>query len=155
MIQNHEFYMNKAYQEALRAFDNGEVPVGAVIIGPSGTLCGRGANSMERLQDATAHAEILAIGAAAQSLGSWRLNDCTLYVTLEPCMMCLGAILNSRISTIVFGATDPRLGAVVTHPFASTAQGAYNTFPAVASGVLGMESSALLKSFFQNLRKKS
>lgn len=147
--------MNKAYQEALRAFDDGEVPVGAVIINPSGTIIGRGSNSMERLQDATAHAEILAIGAAARSMGTWRLNDCALFVTLEPCLMCLGAILNSRIGTIVYATSDPRLGAVNTHPFASVAQDAYHAFPEVRSGILADESSSLLKSFFQNLRKKS
>jgi tRNA(adenine34) deaminase len=153
-VADHGFYMRKAYQEALKALDDGEVPVGAVIVNEVGSIIGRGANSMERLKDATAHAEIIAIGAASQHQPSWRLNGCTLYATLEPCLMCLGAILNSRLSTIVYGTTDPRLGAVDTHPVKAMAEGSYRVFPAVVSGVMAAESSALLKSFFQRLREK-
>lgn len=154
MMPEHGFLMAKAYQEALKAFDDGEVPVGAVIVNPDGAVIGRGANGMERLKDATAHAEIIAIGAAAQDMPSWRLNGCTLYVTLEPCIMCLGAILNSRISMIVYGARDPRLGALDTRLHRPLLEDAYNNFPEVVGGVMAEESSALLKSMFRRLREK-
>lgn len=155
MDNSPEYYMERAYQEALRAFDEGEVPVGAVVAGPGGSIIGRGSNAVERLRDATAHAEILAIGAAAAHQESWRLNDCTLYVTLEPCTMCLGAILNCRLCGVIYGASDPRLGAVDTHPIAYHARAAYRTFPTIASGVLAEQCSELLTAFFRQLRKKS
>ncbi|MBD3242805.1 MAG: tRNA-specific adenosine deaminase [Chitinivibrionales bacterium] len=145
-------YMERAYQEALRAFDEGEVPVGAVVTGPSGAIIGRGRNAVERLSDATAHAEILAIGAAAQRMETWRLNGCTLYVTLEPCMMCLGALLASRVDRIVYATTDPRLGAVDTFPHRDQILASYRTFPVIESGVMQQECSELLKSFFRTLR---
>jgi tRNA(adenine34) deaminase len=146
--------MNLAYQEALKAFDEGEVPVGAVII-KEDKLLGRGYNRIESLSDATAHAEILAIGAAAAATGTWRLDGCTLYVTLEPCLMCLGAILQSRISSIVFAASDPRLGAIISSRYDAQARGAYGRFPSCESGIMAEESSSLLKSFFEKLRKKN
>ena len=105
-----ERWMFEALKEAWKAFDAKEVPVGAVIV-HEGQIVGRGSNQVELLQDATAHAEMLAIGAAAQALGGWRLEKCTLYSTLEPCCMCAGAILLSRCSRIVWGAPDVRLGA--------------------------------------------
>ncbi len=145
--------MERAYQEALRAFDEGEVPVGAVVAGPSGAIIGRGRNAVERLNDATAHAEILAIGAAAQRMETWRLNGCTLYVTLEPCMMCLGALLASRIDRIVYGTADPRLGAVDTYPHREQILASYRVFPVVESGVMQRECAELLKSFFRTLRE--
>jgi tRNA(adenine34) deaminase len=146
--------MEKARQEALGAFDDGEVPIGAVIVDSQGSIIARGANSMERLNDATAHAEILAIGAAASKMGSWRLNECQLYVTVEPCLMCLGAILNSRIGVVVYGAADKRMGAIDSFYFRQEAQRAYRWFPQVISGVLAQESAELLGAFFEKIRKK-
>ena len=103
-------FMVEALKEAWEAFDAGEVPVGAVVV-HEGQIIGRGHNQVELLQDATAHAEMLAIGAGAQALGGWRLEGCTLYTTLEPCCMCAGAVLLSRLSRVVWGAPDIRLGA--------------------------------------------
>jgi len=153
--QDAIYYMNRAYQEAAAAFDEGEVPVGAVITGPEGTIIGRGRNSVERLADATAHAEILAIGAAAQHQKTWRLNGCTLYVTLEPCLMCLGAILVSRLDRVVYAAPDPRLGAIDTHSYRQQALDSYRVFPTIESGIMADECGKLLKSFFQRLREKN
>jgi len=154
MELDHNHYMTAAYQEALRAYDDGEVPVGAVVVSQGGTVLGRGSNSMERLKDATAHAEILAIGAAGQKMASWRLNGCVLYVTLEPCLMCLGAIIASRLDSIVYGARDPRLGAVCTHEYRKTAENAYHTYPHIIEGIMAAECGSLLTSFFKDLRKK-
>lgn len=150
----HEFYMNLAYQEALKAYDEGEVPVGAIIV-RQGTILGRGYNRIEACNDATAHAEIIAIGAASTSLSTWRLNDCTMYVTLEPCLMCLGAILQSRIDTIVYGACDNRFGALVTNNHCDLAQTAYSRFPAVIGDIMLEECRGLIQSFFQKIRKKN
>jgi len=155
MQYDAHFYMQKAYQEAVRACDEGEVPVGAVVVSENGRILGRGYNSMERLNDATAHAEILALGAASNSLGSWRLEKCTIFVTLEPCLMCLGAILNSRISKIVYGAQDRGMGAIDSFFFEQEALRAYKRYPEVISGVMEYECSALLKNFFSKIRKKS
>jgi len=149
----HQFFMNAAYQEALKAFDDGDVPVGAVIV-HDGRIIGRGYNRMEKCLDASAHAEILAIGAASTSVQSWRLAGCSLYVTLEPCLMCLGAILQSRIETIVYAAADPRLGAVDTFFHRQEIERAYRYFPKVITGVMKDECTALLKSFFNLVRDK-
>jgi tRNA(adenine34) deaminase len=148
----HEYFMGAAYQEALRAFDEGEVPVGAVVA-LDGRIIGRGYNRIEALGDATAHAEIIAITAASGHVGGWRLNGCTLYVTLEPCLMCLGAILQSRVSAVVYGAKDGRLGGIDTHKHREEAEKAYRAFPQVTSGVMETESADLLKAFFKKLRE--
>jgi tRNA(adenine34) deaminase len=153
-MKNHDRFMHLAYQEALKALDEGEVPVGAVIV-KDGRILGRGYNRIEGLQDATAHAEIVAIGAASSSLGTWRLDGCTLYVTLEPCLMCLGAILQARLETVVYGANDPRLGALSSHPVSGAMAEAYGRFPGVDSGIMADQSLKLLQSFFERLRKKS
>jgi tRNA(adenine34) deaminase len=145
--------MNLAYQEALKAADEGEVPVGAVVV-KNGAVLGRGYNRIERLADATAHAEIIALGAAANSIGTWRLDECTLYVTLEPCLMCLGAVMQSRVSVIVYGATDPRAGAVDTFQYRQEIERSYRRFPQVISGIMGSQSGELLKSFFATVRRK-
>ena len=108
-----EQFMAYALREARKAADEGEVPVGAVIV-HEGQIIGRGHNRTESLNDPTAHAEILAIGAAAEAIGDWRLRGTTLYVMLEPCFMCAGAIVLARIDRLVFGATDPRAGACVS-----------------------------------------
>lgn len=149
----HEFIMNLAYQEAIKAYDDGEVPIGAVIVKDE-TIIGRGYNRIEALNDATAHAEIIAISAATSALTTWRLNNCTLYVTLEPCLMCLGAILQSRISTVVYGAKDNRLGAIETYSYKENAERAYSRFPTIVGNILENECSTLLQSFFQKIRKK-
>jgi tRNA(adenine34) deaminase len=147
-------FMNLAYQEAMKAFDEGEVPVGAVIA-KDGAILGRGYNRVEQLRDATAHAEIIAIGAAAQSAGSWRLDGCTLYATLEPCAMCLGAIMLSRIGVVVYGAPDPRMGAIDTFNHRPEIERSYRWFPQVTPGIMAPECGGLLTSFFRRLRKKS
>lgn len=154
MDMNHEYFMNLAMRQAELAFDCGEVPVGAVIV-RDGRVIGRGYNKIESLGDATAHAEIIALTAASESVGDWRLDGCALYVTLEPCLMCLGAILQSRISEVIYGAADPRLGAIDTHNYKDIAMGSYHNFPNVISGIMQNESSIMLKDFFRKLRGKS
>jgi len=145
------YFLQAAYQEALKALDEGEVPIGAVIE-KNGSIIGRGYNRIEQLGDATAHAEIIAITAAASSLSTWRLNDCTLYVTLEPCIMCLGALLHSRIGAIVFGAHDPRFGAIDTHCFQAELERSYGFFPEITRGLLATECSRVLSAFFRKVR---
>ncbi len=154
MENDHEFYMNLAFQEALKALDEGEVPIGAVIV-HDGIILGRGYNRMESLQDATAHAEIVAVGAASNSLKTWRLNGCSIYVTLEPCLMCLGALMQARIDQIVFGASDSRFGAVSTHNYRNTIEESYRRYPVIVSGVMEQECKALIQSFFKEIRKKN
>lgn len=149
---DNRFFMNLALQEALKAIDEGEVPVGAVIA-KENTIIGRGYNRIESLNDATAHAEIIAISAAASSIESWRLNECTLYVTMEPCLMCLGAILQSRIEKVVYGIADTRIGALETFQYREEAQRAYGRFPEIEGGVLAEECHNLLKNFFMKIRK--
>ena len=106
-----EEYMTKALELAQCAYDLGEIPVGAIVTAPDGSVIGEGWNLREHMQSPTAHAEILAIEQAAKALGSWRLSGCTLYVTLEPCPMCAGAIMNSRLKRVVYGAFDDKNGA--------------------------------------------
>ena len=148
------YFMSAAYQEALKAFDEGEVPVGAVIE-KNGRIIGRGYNRIERLGDATAHAEIIAISAASTHLEDWRLGGCTLYVTLEPCLMCLGAIMQSRISAIVYGAKDSRAGSIDSFMYRGEVERSYRSFPLVTRGVMAEECGGLLKSFFKTLRNKN
>src|SRR5437773_2287618 len=109
----HEAYMRMAYQEAEAALAENEVPIGAVIVHDERVIASAH-NQREQLRDPTAHAEMIAITQAAEAVGSWRLEDCTLYVTLEPCPMCAGAILQARIPLVVYGATDPKAGAVAS-----------------------------------------
>jgi len=154
MMQNmDERWMQEALAEAERAGEAGEVPVGAVIVA-EGRIVGRGHNQMEGLCDPTAHAEILAITAAANTLKSWRLDGATLYVTLEPCVMCIGALFNARVSRLVFAAHDPKRGAVGSILDLSEEE-RLNHHLEVASGPLKEESSALLKAFFEKLRKSA
>jgi tRNA(adenine34) deaminase len=129
------------------------VPIGAIIV-KDGAVIGRGYNRIEHLCDATAHAEIIAMSAACASLEAWRLNGCTLYVTLEPCLMCLGALLQSRIDAIIYGTADPRLGAIDTRQYRHEAEQAYHWFPQIQSGVLANECRELLQLFFNRIRKK-
>ncbi|MDO5576648.1 MAG: nucleoside deaminase [Fibrobacter sp.] len=150
----HIKFMQIAYQEALKAFDDGEVPVGAIIV-KNEKIIGKGYNRVEKLPDATAHAEIIAISAASSQKNSWRLEDCTLYVTLEPCLMCMGAILQSRIGTIVYGAADKNLGAVDSHYYNQQIEHSFGYFPQVISGVMGAECAHLLSTFFRNIRNQN
>jgi tRNA(adenine34) deaminase len=143
-------WMRWAIREAEKAFEAGEVPVGAVIVSEN-RIIGRAHNQTETLQDPTAHAEMIAISAAANTLGSWRLEGSTLYVTLEPCAMCAGAIVLSRIRRVVFGAFDPKAGACGS--LRNLVQDArLNHRVELTSGVLDAEVSDLMKMFFQNLR---
>jgi len=142
--------MKQALREAEKAFEEDEVPVGAVVV-HEGRVIGRGYNQVERLQDPTAHAEMIALTAAATSLNSRRLEDCTLYVTLEPCPMCAGAIVLSRISTLVFAAFDPKAGACGTL-MNIVVDKRLNHSVHVISGVCDKESEELLKGFFGRVR---
>ncbi|MDD3581211.1 MAG: tRNA adenosine(34) deaminase TadA [Desulfobacca sp.] len=112
--RNSSFYMDEALAEARKAQAAGEVPVGAVLVGPDGEIWGRGYNQPINLADPTAHAEILALREAARQAGNYRLPGTTLYVTIEPCLMCLGAIIHARLQRLVFGAPDPKAGACVS-----------------------------------------
>jgi tRNA(adenine34) deaminase len=152
MATTHEQFMKSALREAEKAALEGEVPVGAVIV-HKGLIIGKGFNQIELLQDPTAHAEILAITAAANHLQSRRLEGCILYVTLEPCPMCAGAIVNARIPTLVFGAFDPKAGACGTL-YTITEDKRLNHTCHVVSGILDRESEELLKGFFRKVRKK-
>ena len=146
-----EKYMRMALREAEKAFDEKEIPIGCVIV-KDGVVIGKGHNQIEMLRDATAHAEILSIGTAASSLENWRLDGCTLYVTLEPCPMCSGAIINSRLKRVVYGARDPKAGCcgTLTDLFALP----FNHHPVIESGLLEDEAQALLRDFFAMLREK-
>ena len=145
-------FMHLALHEATLAGDVGEVPVGAVVV-CDGRVIGRGRNACECLNDATAHAEMIAITAASQALGTWRLEDCTLYVTLEPCPMCMGACLNARVKRVVYGAFEPKAGACGSVVDLRALSG-FNHAIEATSGVLGAESGALLTSFFRALRER-
>ena len=139
--------MQLAIAEAKRALGHDDVPVGAVILGADGSILGRGHNERELLQDPSAHAEMLAIREAAAAVGSWRLLDTTLYVTLEPCAMCAGAIVLARIPTVVFAAPDPKAGAAGS-VLDVLAESALNHRPRVIAGVRAAESATLLRNFF-------
>ena len=148
----HEDYMREALSLAREAAQEGEVPVGCVIV-KDGEIIGRGRNRREELQRTSSHAEMEAIAQANERLRSWRLDGCTLYVTLEPCIMCAGLMHQSRIARCVFGAPDPKAGAVGTLYQVNADERLNHTFE-VTPGVLADECSALLKDFFANKRKK-
>lgn len=151
MLDDNLRYMQYAVREAERAMESGEVPVGCVIV-CDGEVIGKAHNQRETLQDPTAHAEILAITQAAASLGSWRLEGAKLYVTLEPCPMCAGAIVLARIAEVHFGAFDPKAGACGTLMNILT-DTRLNHQPAVFSGLLAEECGALLTGFFRGIRE--
>jgi tRNA(adenine34) deaminase len=144
--------MAVALSEALQALATGDVPVGAIVVGPDGDVVGAGHNEREATGDPTAHAEVMALRAAASATGSWNLSDHTLVVTLEPCVMCAGAILNARIGRVVFGAWDPKAGAAGSVVDLLRDRTLPIRVDEVIGGVLEAECSALLTEFFGNLR---
>lgn len=145
--------MRLAVAEAREAGRKGEVPVGAVVVAGDGSVLSSAHNLRESSADSTAHAEILALRSACAATGGWRLPDASLYVTLEPCAMCMGAAVNARIRRVVFGAEDPRGGALVSN-FGVGAGDELNHRVEFSGGVLGAECAEILESFFRTLRDR-
>ena len=151
-IQDHRGFMQEALAEAAAAQRLGEVPIGAILV-HDGRIVGRGHNLRETSNDPTTHAEMVAIRQAAAELGSWRLLDCSLYVTLEPCVMCMGAIILARIPELIYACRDPRAGAVGSiYDFSKDQR--FNHRVNVIEGVLAEECSELLSGFFRELRAR-
>lgn len=146
------FFMRQALREAQAAFDEEEVPVGAVVV-KENVVVGRGHNQTERLGDPTAHAEILALGAASEHFESWRLIDATLYSTIEPCVMCAGASVMARVRRIVYGAPDPKFGGCVSI-FHIPTDLRLNHRVEVINGVLADDAAELMRQFFVKRRQK-
>jgi tRNA(adenine34) deaminase len=152
-LHSDQYFMGEALRQAARAYEAEEVPVGAVVV-REGRIIARAFNQVEMLKDATAHAEMLALTQAEEAVGDWRLTDCTLYVTKEPCPMCAGAIVHVRLARVVFGVGDPKGGAaggmmnLVQHP-------SLNHRCEIMSGVREAECRALLQTFFGEQRAKS
>ncbi len=152
-LHSDAYFMGEALRQAHRAYEAEEVPVGAVVV-RAGRIIARAFNQVEMLKDATAHAEMLALTQAENALGDWRLTDCVLYVTKEPCPMCAGAIVHTRLARVVFGAFDPKGGAggsamnILQFP-------TLNHRCDVASGILEPECRGLLKAFFEEQRSRS
>jgi len=150
-MQDHEFYMRLALELAQEAGADGETPVGCVVVDPHGAVIGRGRNRREKKKSALAHAEIEAIDEACKRLDDWRLPDCSLYVTLEPCPMCAGAVIMSRVSKVFYGAKDEHTGScgsiinLFMEPYGYSVQ--------VTGGILADECSAILSDFFKKLRE--
>jgi tRNA(adenine34) deaminase len=142
-------FMSKALEQAKKAYEAGEVPVGAVIV-KDGVIIAEGYNMREQKQNALSHAEIECINKACEVLKSWRLDGCELYVTLEPCPMCTGAIINSRIKTVVFGAYDLKAGSMDS--VINLCDYPYNHKPEIYGGIMEDECKEILENFFQNLR---
>lgn len=149
-LQPHDIWMKRALDQAVIAYDHGEVPVGAIVVHGQ-RIIAEAYNQRETLNDPTAHAEMIAITQAAENLGSWRLLDCTLYVTLEPCPMCAGAIVQSRIPCVIYGATDPKGGACDTL-FNITSDIRLNHQATVLGGVMKEDCGAILTQFFREQR---
>jgi tRNA(adenine34) deaminase len=148
-----EYFMALALEQAQRAQASGEVPVGAVLVDGHGQVLGFGANAVIRLSDPTAHAEILALREAAKQIGNYRLVDTTLYVTLEPCAMCLGALFHARVSRIVFGAYDPKTGACGSR-LDLTVPELINFHAQVQGGVMAQQCGHVLTEFFKRKRQE-
>jgi tRNA(adenine34) deaminase len=146
-------FMYSALQEAEKAFEDNEVPVGAVVVFQN-RIIGRGYNQVEKLNDPTAHAEMIALTAASFHLSTWRLSECDIYITLEPCVMCTGALLHSRVKNLYFGAFDPKFGACGSI-YNIAEEGKYNHKIDVYSGIYENESKEILKKFFGNVRLKT
>ncbi len=151
-MEQQEVYMRRALELAKEAAQHGEVPVGCVIV-LDGKIIGEGRNQREEKQSTASHAEMEAIAQANAAVGSWRLSDAELYVTLEPCPMCAGAIINARIGRVWYGARDTAMGAVggVMNLFVEN----FPNRPAVVGGILAEECAGVLRAFFENLREKS
>ena len=148
-----EKYMHRALELARLAFNEGEVPVGAVVVKKTtGEIVGEGRNMREGTKNALAHAELIAIDQACRTLGGWRLPECAIYVTLEPCPMCCGAIINSRIDDVIFGAYDIKSGSAVS--VQKMFELPYNYPPEVTGGMMENECSEILSEFFKQLRQK-
>jgi tRNA(adenine34) deaminase len=145
-----EYFMRLALREAARALDHDDVPIGALVV-REGEVIGSGHNEREVRSDPTAHAEMIALREAARALGSWRVLDAVMYVTLEPCAMCAGAIVLARVPRVVFGATDPKAGAAGS-VFDILAEPRLNHRPRVESGLLAGDSAELLRAFFASRR---
>ena len=150
--KNHKDWMNESIRLAQKAFSEGEVPVGAIVV-KNDKIIGRGYNQRERLKDPTAHAEILAITAASSTLKDWRLPDCTIYVTKEPCPMCAGAIINSRVSNLIFGAYDEKKGCCGSL-YQLCGDRRLDSRTAVKGGVEEDKCTAILQEFFNIKRDK-
>ena len=151
-MKDDAYWMGIALREAKKAGDRGEIPIGAVVV-KDGVAVGRGYNRREGKHDPVAHAEIIAIRQAARKIGNWRLTGATLYVTLEPCLMCMGAILLARIDTVVFGCFDPKAGAAGSlYDLSDDAR--LNHKVSVVAGIRGAECSAILSGFFVALRNE-
>lgn len=149
IMKEDTHFMRRALAQAEKAVERGEVPVGAVVV-KDGTIVGRGWNQPISKKDPTAHAEIVALRTAAKKLGNYRLSGCDLYVTLEPCMMCLGAVVHARVRRLVYGAPDPKSGAVrsvMQFPFQNL-----NHQPDILAGVLAKDCRHLLMNFFKSKR---
>lgn len=150
-MQEQEKFMKEALKEAKKAYQKLEIPVGAVII-KNGKIIGRGHNQKETKFDTTKHAEIIAIQKASKKIGAWRLNDCEMYVTLEPCSMCAGAIINSRIKKVYIGASDEKTGAVGSKLNLFTDY-KFNHTVEFEKGILQSDCEGIIKQFFKDLRK--
>ena len=151
-IPGDAYFMNEALRLARKAFEKEEVPIGAVVV-REGKIIGRAYNQVELLKDATAHAEMLAITQAEAAVGDWRLNDCDLYVTKEPCAMCAGALVHVRMRRVIFGCPDARAGAAGGTINLLQMSGLNHSCD-IVSGVLSDECAALLKTFFQSQRSR-
>lgn len=144
--------MAAALALASEAAENGEVPVGCVVVGPDGSIIGRGRNRRQELNSAAAHAEIEAIAKAGKAIGDWRLSECSLYVTLEPCPMCAGAILGARVAKLYYGAKEPVSGSCgsIINLFMEP----YGYSPAIVGGILEEECAEIMRGFFQKRREE-
>jgi tRNA(adenine34) deaminase len=152
MLRRYEEPMRAALEEAALALETADVPIGAVVLDAEESIIGRGRNAREALGDPTAHAEILALRSAASARGGWRLEGCTLVVTLEPCAMCAGAVVLSRVARLVYGAVDPKAGAVGSL-WDLVRDRRLNHRPEVVSGVLADECGELVRTFFAGHRQ--
>lgn len=147
---DHELYMRRALDLAAQAAEAGEVPVGCVIVDAQGNIIAEGRNRREENRSVTGHAEMEALAAACRARGDWRMEDCTLFVTLEPCPMCAGAMINARLGTLVYGAREPQFGSAAS--VLNLFEEAYPSRTAIYGGVLAEESAALMKAFFAKKR---
>lgn len=152
-LQSDDYFMGEALRQAVKAYEMEEVPVGAVVV-RNGRIIARAFNQVEQLKDATAHAEMLALTQAQQAVGDWRLTDCTLYVTKEPCAMCAGAIVHVRLARVVFGVGDPKAGGAGGAVNLLQFKG-FNHHCEITTGVREPDCKALLKTFFAEQRAKS